>query len=123
MPKTKLSNAELDTVKERLFEIIKSALAESGEDIDFATSYGKNTMVLNMPYAEQGIEGVFEIAIINKTEPTLDLYDERERFQQLKIDRARKAEENARKSAENKRKAEEKARAKAEREANETATE
>lgn len=119
MAKTKLSNAELDIIKERYFEIIKQALADNGEDIDFATSYGKNTMVLNMPYAEQGIEGVFEIAIINKTEPTLDLYDERERFKELKVERAKKAEENARKSAERKAKAEAKAKAKAE----ETATE
>ncbi len=116
MAKTKLSNAELDIVKEKYLAIIKTALENEGEDIDFATSYGKNTMVLNMPYVEQEIEGVFEIAIINKTEPTLDLYDERERFKQLKVDRAKKAEENAKKSAERKAKAEEKARAKAEKE-------
>ena len=114
MAKTKLSNADRDILKEKLFEIIKTALNESGEDVDFATSYGKNTMVLNMPYVIDGIEGVFEIAIINKSEPTLDLYDERERFKELKVERAKKAEESARKSAENKAKAEAKKKAKEE---------
>ena len=41
MAKTKLSNAELDVVKEKYFTIIKNALNELGEDCELATSYGK----------------------------------------------------------------------------------
>ena len=93
--KTKLSNAELDIVKERYFTIIKNALNELGEDCDLATSYGKKTLVLNMPYVEQGIEGVFEICMINKTDPDFDYMVERDNLAIVRAERAKKAKENA----------------------------
>lgn len=97
--KTKLSNAELDVVKEKYFTIIKNALNEIGEDCELATSYGKKTLVLNMPYVEQGIEGVFEICMINKTDPDFDYMVERDNLAIVRADRAEKARINAEKKA------------------------
>lgn len=97
--KTKLSNAELDIVKEKYFTIIKNALNELGEDCDLATSYGKKTLVLNMPYVEQGIEGVFEICMINKTDPDFDYMLERDNLATVRAERAEKAKVAAEKKA------------------------
>jgi len=99
MPKTKLTNAELDVVKERYLTIIKNALNELGEDCDLATSYGKKTLVLNMPYVEQGVEGVFEICMINKTDPDFDYMVERDNLGIVKAERAEKARAAAEKKA------------------------
>lgn len=99
MAKTKLSNAELDVVKEKYFTIIKNALNELGEDCDLATSYGKKTLVLNMPYVEQGIEGVFEICMINKTDPDFDYMLERDNLATVRAERAEKAKVAAEKKA------------------------
>lgn len=99
MAKTKLSNAELDIVKEKYFTIIKNALNELGEDCDLATSYGKKTLVLNMPYVEQGIEGVFEICMVNKTDPDFDYMLERDNLATVRAERAEKAKVAAEKKA------------------------
>lgn len=97
--KTKLTNAELDVVKEKYLTIIKNALNELGEDCDLATSYGKKTLVLNMPYVEQGVEGVFEICMINKTDPDFDYMVERDNLGIVKAERAQKAQAAAEKKA------------------------
>ena len=103
MAKTKLTNAEKDLLKEKFFVIMRDALNATGEDCELATSFGKNTLVMNMPYVMDGIEGVFEIMMVDKTDASLDYMYERERLQTLKADRAEKARqaaENAKKKQE-----------------------
>lgn len=119
--KTKLSNAELDVVKEKMLNLIIEALNNNGEDCGLATSYGKKTLCANLPYAEKGVEGVFEISIINKADMDYeDLIAEREHLTQVRKERIERAEEKERikqkKIAESQRKREEKERARAEKE-------
>lgn len=104
--KTKLTNAELDIVKERYLAIIKEALNASGEDCDLATAYHTNTLCANMPYVEQGIEGVFEIRLVNKTDPDFDYMMERDNLTQLRKDREAKEKAKAEKKAKQKAEAE-----------------
>lgn len=97
--KTKLSNPEMDALKERLFIIMRDALNAAGEDCELATSFGKNTLVMNMPWVAEGLEGYFEVCLVNKTDPAFDYMWERERIGKLRAEREQKAKENAEKKA------------------------
>lgn len=114
------TNAEKETVRIKYYELIKSALAELGEDIEFAAKgAGAKTKVLNLPFVHNEKEGWLEISVIFKAED-YDGYEERESHiinEKDKAEKAKaKAEAKAKKIARDEKIRKEKAEAKARRE-------
>ena len=113
------TNGEKETVRIKYYELIKSALAELGEDIEFAAKgSGAKTKVLNLPFVHNEKEGWLEISVIFKGED-YDGYEERESHiinEKSKVEKAKaKAEAKAKKIARDEKIRKEKAEAKAKR--------
>ena len=114
------TNAEKESVRVKYYEVIKTALSELGEDIDFAVKgAGAKTKVLNLPFVHNEKEGWLEIPVIFKAED-YDGYEERESHiinEKDKAEKAKaKAEAKAKKIARDEKIRREKAEAKARRE-------
>lgn len=100
---TKLTPKQKESARLDIYDKIKKALYDEGEDIDFAHKDGTHTTLLNMPIVIEGVELWAEIKVEIKKDEDFDGYELREMktiYDNNKIaEKEKKAKEKAKKIA------------------------